>query len=195
MRWAWNGRWACGRRAATTGAPNEMLSTNRPSMTSRWMESTPPAAARATSSPNRAKSAFSTLAEMCGAAPGHRQASTMVSSASGRCDGATGETAGRGAGRRRPRSSGRACPARWWPRPRREGSRRSARSPRGAYPPRRRGRRVERNEVHVAQPAAGEVRQAVGLVGSVVDAVDHHVLEADPAARAVREPSTGAEHG
>ena len=52
-----NGRSVCGRMAATTAGPMVRFGTNRPSMTSTWMESAPAAVVSRTTSPKRAKSA------------------------------------------------------------------------------------------------------------------------------------------
>src|SRR5687768_11209006 len=60
MRWASNGTDAWGLQAAITSGPKVRFGTNRPSITSHWMRSTPASSRAATSSPSRAKSAGST---------------------------------------------------------------------------------------------------------------------------------------
>ena len=108
IRWLWNGSALCGRTASTATGPNVRLSTKWPSMTSRWIESTPPAVARSTSSPSRPKSALRMLALRCGAALMRSRRSRVPRAPRA----ATGRRAGRGAVRTPPRSRGRACRAR-----------------------------------------------------------------------------------
>src|SRR5687767_15834768 len=57
MRWASNRTDAWGRQAAMTSGPKVRFGTNRPSMTSHWIRSTPASSRAATSSPSLAKSA------------------------------------------------------------------------------------------------------------------------------------------
>ncbi len=103
IRWAWNGRTECGRRASTTTGPKLMLSTKWPSITSRWIESTPAASARSTSSPSAEKSAFRMLALICAPLIGRRPRPWQAGPAAA----APCLRAGRAAGRRRRRSLAR----------------------------------------------------------------------------------------
>src|SRR6516162_8999079 len=69
------------RMASNTTGPMVMLGTNRPSITSMWIQSAPAASAARTSSPKRAKSADKIEGAMrIGDAPGER---TLEKSASG----------------------------------------------------------------------------------------------------------------
>ena len=108
IKWLCTGTVACSRIASTTSGPMVMFFTKCPSITSTWTESTPPSTARRTSSPSRAKSAFSRLALMCGSFT----PPTPHRSGPARAPAAFDRRAAHGAARRRPRSGGRACPAR-----------------------------------------------------------------------------------
>ena len=57
MRWASNGTSTWSRTEAMTSGPKVRLGTNRPSMTSHWMRSTPAFSRARHSSPSREKSA------------------------------------------------------------------------------------------------------------------------------------------
>ena len=165
IRWLWYGSWECGRTASTTTGPMVRLRTKWPSMTSRWIESTPPASARAhllaqarevgvqdAGADLRWRGRSSAPRPGFASAPrrrGRQVASGQlgVELATGRLDLAAARVAdgdGDAGGAQHAREGG------------------DARRRRAA--PARAGGRVQRDEVDVAPPAGRQRRQALGLL-------------------------------
>src|SRR5688572_22796221 len=92
MRWASMGSRVEARTARTTSGPMVMLGTNRPSITSTWIMSAPPASTARTSSPRREKSA----GRIDGAIRRGRGMARQLSASRSKSRGEVGEKNGRG---------------------------------------------------------------------------------------------------